>query len=427
LQRRCDTPSLTFPPWLESLPDPRCAGKVIYGKRLCIWSALSIFIMNLGSRRQFDREAEADDQGVFLKNLNLLAGTDSLDIPHNDTVADYLSVLPYEALEPILALMARRLIAMRALEFARMFGRYMVAIDATGMGSYSQRHCEHCLTQQRDGKTIYYHLVLEAKLVTPDGLVFSVASEFIENANPTDSRQDCERKAMVRLMEKLKRQLPRLRICLLTDALHANNTVFDLCERFHWDWIITFKPGSLPRAWGEFCLLKAMTTENAVETRVDDRYQRLSWVGHLEHEGRRFSAFDCLTYNDKHEVQYFAWCTNVRVDSNTVSILANKGGRTRWKIENQGFDIQKNHGYGLEHAYSTNENGSKNFYLLLQIAHALVQLLVRGRLAKAFKSTIRTFKNFFRRMSQSLLSRVIPPEALDVKLASAIQIRLNTS
>jgi len=412
---------------LENLPDLRCGGKVVYDKRLCLWSALSIFIMDMGSRRQFDHEAEADDEGILLKNLNRLAGTDCQDIPHNDTVADYLSVLPYGALEPIPARMVKRLIKMRALEFARMFGCYTVAIDATGMGSYRQRHCEHCLTQKRGGKTIYYHLVLEAKLVTPDGFAFSVASEFVENANQADSKQDCERKAIVRLMEKLKDRLPRLPICLLTDALHANRTVFDLCKRLHWDWIITFKQGSLPSAWDEFCRLKNLTPENVVETRVDERYQRLSWVGDLQHEGHRFSAFDCLTYNDKCEVQYFAWCTNMRVDSNTVSILANKGGRTRWKIENQGFDIQKNHGYGLEHAYSTNENGSKNFYFLLQIAHSLVQLLLRGRLAKAFKSVIRTFKNFFRRMSQSLLCRVISDEALHPELASAIQIRLDTS
>lgn len=399
----------------------------MYEKESLIWSALLMFVMGLGSRRQFDHEAEADECGTLLANLNRLAGTQAEDIPHNQTAARYLCALPPEELELIPTRMVQRLVRMRALEFARLFGLYLIAIDATGTGSSGKPCCNNCLRQEQDGKTIYYHMVLEAKLVTPGGLAFSVASEFIENADPKDTRQDCERKAVVRLMKKLKERLPRLPVCLLLDALHANQTVFDLCKEYKWEWIATFKEGGLPTAWDEFCRLKALSPENFLENRVDGRCQRLSWVADLEHAGHRFWGFDCLTYNQDCEVQYFAWCSSMRADKKTVAVLANKGGRTRWTIENQGFNNQKNHGYDLEHVYSKDENGRKNYYLLLQIAHILMQLLVKGLLAPAFKSVIRTFKNLFRRVSRHLLSYLIPADAVAPDMAAAIQIRLDSS
>ena len=56
---------------------------------------------------------------------------------------------------------------------------------------------------------------------------------------------------------------------------------------------------------------------------MEGHYQRLSWVHDLEHEGFRFAAFDCLTYNDEGEVVYFAWITNLPVRNDTVCELAN--------------------------------------------------------------------------------------------------------
>ena len=42
-----------FRRWLTALPDARQQGKVVYNKIFCVWSALSIFMQALGSRRQF--------------------------------------------------------------------------------------------------------------------------------------------------------------------------------------------------------------------------------------------------------------------------------------------------------------------------------------------------------------------------------------
>ena len=177
--------------------------------------------------------------------------------------------------------------------------------------------------------------------MTPDGMALSVCTEFIENADPLAAKQDCERAAIPRMLATLKTIFPKFPIGLLFDAAYANQTVFRLCRENGWSWIITFKEGSLPIAFREFHTLKPLVPQQVLETDVEARYQRLSWVHDLEHEGFRFAAFDCLTYNDDGEDVYFAWITNLPVRCDTVCELANPGGRKRWTIENQGFRNQK--------------------------------------------------------------------------------------
>lgn len=324
--------------------------------------------------------------------------------------------------------MVGRLTRSRALESERLFNQfYLCAIDATGHLSFSERHCPHCLVQHQNGKTTYYHMVLESKLVTSSGMAFSASTEFVENADARAEKQDCELAALARLLPKMKGRFPRLRICLLLDALYANKTVFSLCERIGWRWIVTFKEGRLPTVFDEFHRLKALSPENCVEHREAGRYQRLSWVEGLEHEGHRFWGFDCLTYDENFEVQYFAWATNLPANRRTVVHLANKGGRLRSKIENEGFNVQKNHGYALEHAYSHDPTAIKNYYFLLQIAHTVVQLMIKGGLRKAFKSRLRTLRNFFRRLAESLRNVLIEACAVTKEALRFIQIRLDTS
>jgi hypothetical protein len=81
----------------------------------------------------------------------------------------------------------------------------LVAVDATGVMSFQERHCEHCLTKtSKNGKTTYFHYVLEAKLVTSAGHAISLATEWVENPVGEFDKQDCERKAFLRLAEKIK-------------------------------------------------------------------------------------------------------------------------------------------------------------------------------------------------------------------------------
>jgi hypothetical protein len=82
--------------------------------------------------------------------------------------------------------------------------------------------------------------------------------------------------------------------------------------------------------------------------------------------------------------------------------VANQGGRVRWKIENEGFNLQKNGGFALEHVFSHHETAHKVFYLLLQIALIFFQLMTKSSaFSQAFPKGLGSLKNFAFRMLEA--------------------------
>ena len=79
-------------------------------------------------------------------------------------------------------------------------------------------------------------------------------------------------------------------------------------------------------------------------------------------------------------------------------------GRGRWKIENEGFNNQKNEIYDIEHLNSRDSNGMKNHYMLTQIADIMMQLylawnpLVR-EMGQSKKNTSSRLLESFRRQT----------------------------
>jgi len=394
-----------------------------YPKETLVWSGILLFLLGLGSRRQFRFESKTP---AFVDNLNALAGADVQSAPHDDTLVYYLAQVDPQEFQRLPVDVVRRLIRMKALDRWRLHGRFLVAVDATGHMFFRERHCPHCLTSTgADGRTLYYHHVLEAKLITASGLVFSIATEFIENADPDADSQDCELKAFARLAKTLKSHFPQLPILLLADALYACKPVFDICRRNKWHFIFTLKEGSLPALFGEFETLRDLSPQNRTTHRHEDVSQQFAWVNDLEHKGGLLSAFECREQTDAGEEQHFTWITDLRVGCASVVTLANRGGRIRWKIENEGFNIQKNHGYELEHAYSTHEWAVKNLYLLLQVAHAINQLMTHGSLLPNFYKLLGSLRNYLRRLAESIRRSPISPTPSDSQRARAFQVRLD--
>jgi hypothetical protein len=222
-----------------------------------------------------------------------------------------------------------------------------------------------------------------------------------------------------------------MRLCLLLDGLYANGTVMNICRENNWHYIITFKKGSLPALWREYLSLRRLQPQNRKTSR--DGLQQFAWVPDLTHvddHGNRhsLSVFQSLERDEKGKRHRFVWLTNFHVSESKVEALANRGGRLRFKIENEGFNIQKNGGFNLEHAYSHDISKSKAYYLLMQIAHILMQLVERGSLLGA--AAVRApggLRNLGRRLAESLRNHVIPPDALDPAAAARIQIRLDST
>jgi hypothetical protein len=322
--------------------------------------------------------------------------------------------------------MVRQLIRMRVLEEFRLGGYYLIAIDGTGHLVFNHKHCEHCLVQERDGKPLYYyHNVLDAKIVTENGFALSIGTEFIENKDGK-KKQDCELSAFYRLAPKIKKAFPQLKICLLLDALYDGNPVFDICKDYDWKYIITFKEGSMPDLYDEYNRLKPLHQENKGLFKKDDLIQKYNWVTSMDYKGHLLNALECNESKLK-EVTKFVWLTNFDVNDNNFKQIA-RGGRLRWKTENEGFNMQKNGGYNLEHAYSYDEVAAKVFYLLLQIAHFISQLMEKGSLIKSqIQKVFGSIRNIARRLLEDFRTKSTNPEELQRMLSPPFQIRFDSS
>jgi hypothetical protein len=435
-----------FNDWLERVPDTRFFPYVIYNKRFLIWWGISLYLFQLGSRRQLDYDLDARGTQV-VKNFNRLAQTEQKTRPVNKTLNHFLGhtgAAPYARLR---ASMLQRLIRMKALDAARLQGCLIMAVDATGHLSFRRRHCPHCLVQRHESYTLYLHQVLEAKLLGPAGLVLSMGSAFIENTDANAAlsgdahKQDCELKAMSRLLPDVRRDFPQLRLCLSGDGLYACGRTFQLAQDYHCDYVLTFKPGHMPAVWADFqSLLSALGSQNTLErTTPEGAHQVYRWVHDLSYQddqGRtwRFHAIQCQETVDE-QTTTFAWVTSLNVSPRTVATVATKGGRQRWHIENQGFNRQKNSGFNLEHAFGKDPEVLKAYYYLLQIAHIMMQIfeassLLRHLAAEYERTPWQLFgslKNLARRLLESFRYFALSDDAFDPGSAADIQIRLDSS
>ena len=300
---------------------------------------------------------------------------------------------------------------MKALEKFKLLGKYyLIAIDGTGhlIFNNKKRHCEHCLVKKKDGKVLYYyHNVLEAKLVTENGLAISIATEFVENPDDGVDKQDCELRAFYRLVENLKKDFPQLSICLLLDGLYAAGPVFDVCENHIWKYITTFKEGSMSDVYAEYMNLKPLYKETFKEIEDGKTKQNFNWVTDIKYQKHSLKVLECNESKPGKKKTRFVWLTNLEINQYNFQQIA-KGGRLRWKTENEGFNMQKNGGYNLEHAYSEDEFAAKNFYLLLQIAHTINQLMEQGSLLKHHvKKAFGCIRNIARKLLEDLRTKSI--------------------
>jgi len=437
-----------FNAWLGRLPDTRVQEACTYDRRFLAWWGLHLYLLQLGARRQLDFELR-DAGAQVLANLNRLAGTQQTTLPVHDTLDHFIGHVKLVGWERLRTRCVQRLLRMKALDAARLLGRPVLLIDATGLICFHRRHCEHCLVRRCGSQTLYLHHVLEAKLLGPGGVVVSLGSEFIENADAAGARgksaeevkQDCELKALARLLPRIKKDYPQLRFVLALDSLYACGPVFALLERLRWSFVVTFKEGRTPALWREFQALLPACPENALtRTWGDGRVQEFRWVKQLDYEdsdGRawKLNALECRERAADGTGRYFAWLTGLPVGQKTVEEIAQQGGRDRWKVENEGFNRQKNSDLKLEHVYSIDPENWKAYYLLLQIAFLLIQLLERGSLlrrlaaeaGRPFWKLFGSLKNVARRLHESVRFVAWEEAWFDPAGAGKLRIELNSS
>ncbi len=395
-----------------------------------------MFLFQLKARRQIGLLLR---NGPSIRKFQALFGVERF--PHGDTLEATFANLKAEQIQMVVSRMTETLIRKKVLYNYRLLGIYfIVAIDGTGTISFSHRHCLHCLTRTCNGKTLYYHPVLEAKIVTSNGFAFSLMTEFIENSGDKATKQDCELKAFYRLAERLKIRFPRLPILLSMDGLFAGGPTFDLCRRYGWKFMIVLKDTDLPSVNEEFHALSTLQPENQLiwhtgkGAQIRQIFRWVDDIAYVDSEKKEHtvSAIECLETKPDHEGQKkttkFKWVTNCNVSHKNVTTLSNDGGRMRWKIENEGFNVQKTGGYELEHAYTNHPNSAKIFYFLLQIAHLLAQLLYKATLLKGdFTDGFGSAKNLAFRLLEAWRNARMSQADISAALHKRSPIRFDSS
>ena len=364
---------------LAELPDYRSRPR--YQVRELIMSGLFMFLFRQGSRNNADNQSKNMD---YQDNIKQVFGVRVADM---DTVNRYLKQLPSDMLEQVKYDMFRSLIRSKVLQRWRFNDKYyLLAIDGSGLQSYDYEPYPGCpyKTHGKNKKRVWTSYVLEAKIITRNGFSLSLMTEWVEN--PTDKefdKQDSEYKAFIRLMHKLSKEFPRLPVMLLLDGLYPKKPVFDIAKERGYPFAITFKDKTLKSVQEQIADLKlfgdyAEHAEHSIDSQnmITEQYKVF---GNIEYKGHDLCVFETLKTQKhkktgKKETVRFVHITNLDISAKNVHNVS-RTARLRWKIENEGFNIQKNTDYHLAHKYSRKSfNANKNYYQLLQISEMINQM-----------------------------------------------------
>lgn len=424
-----------FDALFQTVDDPRRPELITYPLAALAFAGVLMYFCRVGARRQIAHLFRKN--GPSAAKFQALFGTDTC--PHGDTLNVTFGRLNPDQVQAVVTALVRTLIRKKVLYRYRLLDHYfLIAIDGTGRLTFPERHCPHCMTVTHHGKTTYYHPVLEAKLVLPNGFAFSILTEFIENPGKNPTKQDCELKAFYRLAERLKAEFPRLPICLSLDSLFAGGPTMSICEENNWKFMIVHKDGDIPFIHKEFESLLPLTPENhftfltGLQGKTRQEYRWINDISYTDSEKKKHTVgvLECVENEpdpkqpSQTKTTRFRWITNFTLKDKQVIELANQGGRIRWKIENEGFNVQKNGGFGLEHAYTTHPIASKVFYLLLQIAHLIAQLIERGSLfRRAFPTGVGSAKNIAFRLLEAWRNLRLSTDQIQQMLDARLQIR----
>ena len=400
-----------LPHRIEEIIDPRNESYITYSQSDLIHLALMKNVCSVETMHQMD---EMFNEETCIQTLSILSGNESLEeIPHCDTLNYYLEKLSPECLSELRRKMVRKLLRTNQFNDARLLGKHWrIILDGTGLYSFRERHCAHCLKAtytDEDGNktTYYYHKVLEAKLVLSDGFVISLGTEFIENEDENVSKQDCELRAAERLLKRIKKDYPRLNICVQGDALYETEPFMKLCAGYGWRYLLVHKDERQPTVGSDYNLLD--DEDKIRRNGVGKEYGTAEYRNGMQETSGKKAAMNIFAYRAEQngETKTFQWCTDIPLSTKNIGEMVD-AGRGRWNIENEGFNNQKNILYKIEHLNSHHPTAMKNHYLLTQIADILMQLYLHWNpMVKKLKQGI---KNTSSRLLESFRQHTITEE-----------------
>ena len=337
-----------------------------------LMSAFAMFSLKSPSLLAFDQERTEG-------NLQRVYGIEQ--VPCDTAMREILDPVEPESLRPLFKHVFRALQRGKALEeMVFVEGHYLLALDGTGYFSSNQIHCDSCLeTHHRNGTVTYRHQMLGAALIHPDKReVIPLMPEPIIKQDGAE-KNDCERNAAKRFITTLRQDHPHLKVIVTEDSLSSNAPHIQWLHDHDLHYILGVKEGDHAAlfehvAAAEHAGRVTYYDRDDAETGLRHRFRFISDMPLNEtNVDLRVNFLECWEW-DGNQVQHFSWVTDLRVTKGTVYQLM-RGGRARWRIENETFNTLKNQGYHFEHNFGHGyQHLSVVFAVLMMLAFLVDQV-----------------------------------------------------
>lgn len=410
LRKQLSTPGLlsAIRACFANVVDPRTGCEIPLVDALM--SGLAVFGLKYPSLLKFDEAYQ--NEAVIRANLQSLYGVNRA--PCDTQLRTRLDPLDPETLRPAFRAVHRHLQRHKALEaYPFLDGYYLVSIDGTGQFASSAISCPACCSKTTGGQTCYYHQLLAAVIVHPDlPTVLPLMPEAITRSDGA-SKNDGERNAAKRLLTGLRRDYPKLKLMVVEDSLASNGPHIELLESLGMRYILGVKPGDHQALFNQgqthlfagACHAWEYLDENGVE-------HGYRWVNGLAlnqaHPDLKVNFLEYWEIKDGQE-RIWSWVTNIPLSRATVEAVM-RGGRARWKVENETFNTLKNQGYQLEHNYGHGQQHlATNFAYLMMLAFLVDQAQeLSCRLFQAARNRFRSRTSWWERLRALFTDFYIP-------------------
>ena len=362
---------------VSTLVDNRQSGKVDHSLHDCCLSALAMMFFQDPSMLAFQQRLQNSNSRNNLQTL-----FDVQSIPKESQMKDVLDSIPYESFYPIFPEFLSRLQRAKKLEnYQYINDSYLLALDGTQYFESESISCDQCLTKTlKNGNTLFYHQTLAATMVHPDlRQVIPFAPEPIKNGDGS-KKQDCERNAGKRIIDRIRNTHPKLNLIVLGDDLYSNHPFIKSVKKNKMSFIFVAKPKS-----HKFMFECIDDLDDFGDTQIyqyDDAKGRThiyKWCNSVplnktQPKKDYINFFEYKITNKQKTTFRSSWVTDITITQDNIENLV-KAGRARWKIENEAFNTLKNQGYHADHNFGHgSSNLSFNFFLLNLVAFFMHQI-----------------------------------------------------
>jgi hypothetical protein len=263
---------------------------------------------------------------------------------------------------------------------------YTIPLEGSEYFHSTKISCPGCLKKEyENGETHYSHQVVAATLVKAGShsiMPFDV--EEVRNEDGSE-KQDCEINAGKRLIKRIRTEHRQLSICITGDDIYAHEPFVIVLRGERMEFVLVAKPTSHKElfewveeldAMGE--CVRGSWQEGAASKRRYYQYRIAKQVP-LSQSGKVMVNFVEIWERDRNGklLYHNSWVTDFEIAKENVAVIVGIG-RSRWKIENEHFNVHKNQGYELEHNYGHGQQTlSMVFYLLnllAFIAHKILEI-----------------------------------------------------